>query len=138
MWKLLTMMSLSLYLIQIIFITTFTGQGKVLPFFISNIFQSRFIFTGLVPFLYLSLMNLLIYRKLRMNEKSSVRSRSPVTKSAGNLATILIIVGRNIYYRVCILYSYLPSLVLVFLITNIPRLVLNLAELATMNSQGNF
>ena len=67
-------------------------------YFRLNIFQFRFIFTGLVPFLYLSLMNLRIYRKLRMNDKSSVRSRSAVTKSAGNLATILIVVGRNIYY----------------------------------------
>ena len=67
-------------------------------YFRFNIFLFRLIFTGLFPFLYLSLMNLLIYRKLRMNDKSSVRSRSAVTKSAGNLATILIVVGMKINY----------------------------------------
>ena len=67
-------------------------------YFRFNIFLFRLIFTGLVPFLYLSLMNLLIYRKIKMNDKSSVRSRSAVTKSAGNMATILIVVGTNIHF----------------------------------------
>ena len=56
---------------------------------------SRLIFTGLFPFSYLSVMNLVIYKKLRMNQKSRVRSKSTLTKSAGNLATILVLIGRG-------------------------------------------
>ena len=91
------------------------------------------IFTGLVPFLYLSLMNLLIYKKLKMNKLSNVRSRSVATKSAGNLAAILIVVGKSKSVRKL---GHINHLVLVFLITNIPRLVLNLAELTAQNLEG--
>ena len=56
---------------------------------------SRFIFTGLIPFSYLSVMNLIIFKKLRMNQKSRVRSKSTLTKSAGNLATILVLIGKG-------------------------------------------
>jgi type VI protein secretion system component VasK len=64
-------------------------------YFILRIIQSRLIFTGLLPFLYLSLMNLLIYRKLKMNKLSNARSRSVATNSAGNLAAILLVVGKQ-------------------------------------------
>ena len=59
---------------------------------------SRLIFTGLIPFSYLSVMNLVIYTKLRMNQKSMVRSKS--TKSAGNLATILVLIGRENSFQI--------------------------------------
>jgi len=72
---------------------------------------TRLLCTGVIPFLYLSILNLLIYSRVRQNALSSVRSRSTTTRKAGNLATILIVI------------------VLVFLVSNIPRLVLNLTEL---------
>ena len=53
----------------------------------------RLIFTGIVPFCFLSVMNLMIYKKMRMNQRSKVRRKSTLTKSAGNLATILVSIG---------------------------------------------
>ena len=57
------------------------------------ILNCRFIFTGLLPFLYLSVMNLLIFNRLRRNQNSRVRRRSSEVKSTSTLATILIVVG---------------------------------------------
>merc|ERR1719297_322571 len=55
-------------------------------------------------------MNMRIYCRVRKNSQSTVRSRSTSTKRAGNLAAILIVI------------------VLMFLVSNTPRLVLNLTE----------
>ena len=45
---------------------------------------------------YLSVMNMLIYHKMRQN-RAKHRLRSPTTKKAGNLATILLAIGRSNY-----------------------------------------
>jgi len=76
---------------------------------------TRLLCTGAIPFLYLVYMNLRIYSKMRQTSQSSVRNRSSSAKKATNLATILIII------------------VLVFLISNTPRLVLNLTEVIIYN-----
>ena len=54
---------------------------------------TRLLCTGLIPFSYLSYMNMLIYTRMRQNNLSTVRSRSNSTKKAGNLAAILIVIG---------------------------------------------
>ena len=54
---------------------------------------TRLLTTGVIPFSYLSYMNLLIYTRMRQNNLSTVRSRSNSTKKAGNLAAILIVIG---------------------------------------------
>ena len=54
---------------------------------------TRLLTTGVIPFSYLSYMNLLIYTRMRQNNQSTVRSRSNSTKKAGNLAAILIVIG---------------------------------------------
>ena len=51
----------------------------------------RFLTTGVVPFLYLSCMNILIFTRIRQNNKT--RNNSKSTKRADNLATILIFIG---------------------------------------------
>ena len=50
-----------------------------------------FLTTGVVPFLYLSCMNILIFTRIRQNNKN--RNKSKSTKKAENLATILIFIG---------------------------------------------
>ena len=57
---------------------------------------TRLLCTGLIPFSYLSYMNMLIYTRMRQNNLSTVRSRSNSTKKAGNLAAILIVIGEKI------------------------------------------
>ena len=89
-------------------------------------------FTGLIPFSYLSVMNLMIYKKLRMNKMSKVRRNSTVIKSAGNLAAVQVIVGKGLF-KINVIQHF--HLVLVFLISNTPRLVLNLSELNTQNGK---
>ena len=54
---------------------------------------TRLLCTGVIPFSYLSYMNMMIYTRMRKNNLSSVRSRSTSTKKAGNLAAILIVIG---------------------------------------------
>lgn len=54
---------------------------------------TRLIVTGLIPFCYLAIMNLLIFSKIRQNNQVPVRSRSKPSKKARNLATILIVIG---------------------------------------------
>ena len=54
---------------------------------------TRLLTTGVIPFVYLSYMNLLIYTRMRQNNQSTVRSRSNSAKKAGNLAAILIVIG---------------------------------------------
>merc|ERR1719234_1014897 len=76
---------------------------------------TRLLCTGAIPFLYLFYINLRIYSRMRQNSQSSVRNRPSSAKKAGNLATILILI------------------VLVFLISNTPRLVLNLTEVIIYN-----
>jgi len=71
---------------------------------------TRLLFTGIIPFIFLSLMNILIYNRMQQNNLSSVRSKSATTKKAGSLAAVLIVI------------------VLVFLVSNTPRLILNLFE----------
>ena len=88
------------------------------------------VFTGLIPFSYLSVTNLMIYKKLRMNKMSKVRRNSTVIKSAGNLAAVQVIVGKGLF-KINVNQQF--HLVLVFLISNTPRLVLNLSELNTQN-----
>ena len=56
---------------------------------------TRLLCTGLIPFSYLSSMNMLIYNRMSQNNLSTVRSRSNSTKKAGNLAAILIVIGEN-------------------------------------------
>ena len=56
---------------------------------------TRLICTGLLPFTFLATMNALIYSKIRQNSISMVRSRAQDTKKAGNLATVLIVIGET-------------------------------------------
>ena len=77
-------------------------------------FSLRLLCTGAIPFLFLSYINLKIYSRIRQNSQSSVRftsfsilmiifvsiltliskrNRSISAKKAGNLATILILIG---------------------------------------------
>ena len=56
---------------------------------------TRLLCTGIIPFSYLSYMNILIYTRMRQNNQSTVRSRSNSTKKAGNLAAILIVIGKK-------------------------------------------
>ena len=56
---------------------------------------TRLLCTGVIPFSYLSYMNMLIYTRMRQNNLSSVRSRSNSTKKQGNLAAILIVIGKD-------------------------------------------
>ena len=59
-----------------------------------------------------------------------MRRKSSATQSAGNLAHILIVVGRNnLALEVIVTFVVL---VLVFLVSNVPRLLLNLAELTAV------
>ena len=73
---------------------------------------TRLLCTGLIPFIYLSYMNMLIYTRMRKNNLSMVRSRLSSTMKATNLAAILIVI------------------VVVFLVSHTPRLILNLTEFA--------
>ena len=58
---------------------------------------TRLLCTGVIPFSYLSYMNMLIYTRMRQTNLSSVRSRSNSTKKQGNLAAILIVIGSAHY-----------------------------------------
>ena len=69
----------------------------------------RLLFTGIIPFIFLSLMNVLIYHRMQVrnvvlltksmyyllqhNNASSVRSKSAASKKAGSLAAVLIVIG---------------------------------------------
>ena len=55
---------------------------------------TRLLCTGVIPFSYLSYMNMLIYNRMRQTNLSSVRSRSKSTKKQSNLAAILIVIGK--------------------------------------------
>ena len=54
---------------------------------------TRLLCTGIIPFSYLSYMNLRIYTRMRQTSLSTVRSRSSSTKKASNLAAVLIVIG---------------------------------------------
>ena len=54
---------------------------------------TRLLCTGVIPFSYLSYINMLIYTRMRQTNLSSVRSRSKSTKKQSNLAAILIVIG---------------------------------------------
>ena len=56
-------------------------------------------FTGVLPLAYLSLMNMRIYHTIRQN-RAKHRLRSPAARKAGNMATILLTIGKNdmMYY----------------------------------------
>ena len=56
---------------------------------------TRLLCTGVIPFSYLSYMNMLIYTRMRQNNLSSVRSRSNSTKKQGNLAAIIIVISKD-------------------------------------------
>ena len=58
---------------------------------------TRLLCTGVIPFSYLSYMNMLIYTRMRQTNLSSVRSRSNSTKKQSNLAAILIVIGSAHY-----------------------------------------
>ena len=51
--------------------------------------------TGIIPFSYLSYINLRIYTRMRQTSLSTVRSRSSTTKKASNLAAVLIVIGEK-------------------------------------------
>ena len=141
------------------------SEREIVSYSYSSSFLPRLLATGIIPFLYLSCLNLLIYTKMRQNSLSSVRSRfscslflsfilfyfTPVTslilifhrskhtKKAGNLAAILIVIGwhssrRSSNRKQTFLTTSVA--VLVFLISNIPRLVLNLTEFVIHNDSG--
>jgi len=80
---------------------------------------TRLLITGVIPFIFLSLMNILIYNRMQQNSLSSVRSKSSSTKKAGSLAAVLIVI------------------VLVFLVSNTPRLILNLFEFGVHGNGNN-
>ena len=50
-----------------------------------------------MPITFLTVTNLLIYRRVSLNQKSRVRRKSAATVSAGNLAYILIVIGRDMH-----------------------------------------
>ena len=54
---------------------------------------TRLITTGVIPFFYLVIMNLLIFIKISKNNQLPVRSRSNPSKKTRNLAAILIVIG---------------------------------------------
>ena len=126
------MIRLTLGAIQTTFTTMFIGLGFCCSYGSTEYKSplSRLILTGIVPVSFLLVANLLIYRKVRLNQQSRVRRKSSATQSAGNLAHILIVVGRNtLALEVIITFVVL---VLVFLVSNVPRLLLNLAELTAV------
>ena len=57
---------------------------------------TRLLCTGIIPFSYLSYMNLRIYTRMRQTSLSTVRSRSSSTKKASNLAAVLIVIGEEV------------------------------------------
>ena len=59
---------------------------------------TRLLCTGIIPFSYLSYMNLRIYTRMRQTSLSTVRSRSSSTKKASNLAAVLIVIGCTLSY----------------------------------------
>ena len=56
---------------------------------------TRLLCTGIIPFSYLSYMNLRIYTRIRQTSLSTVRSRSSSSKKASNLAAVLIVIGES-------------------------------------------
>ena len=58
---------------------------------------TRLLSTGVIPFLFLSSMNLMIYLKIRQTNNSSIRNRSNSIKKTNNLAFVLIIIGEKIF-----------------------------------------
>ena len=69
---------------------------------------------------------IILKSQVRQNALSSVRSRSTTTRKAGNLATILIVIGKMIDHCFVIFISHVKYLivaklisVLVFLVSNI-------------------
>ena len=56
---------------------------------------TRLLCTGIIPFSYLSYINLRIYTRMRQTSLSTVRSRSSTTKKASNLAAVLIVIGEK-------------------------------------------
>ena len=69
---------------------------------------------------------IILKSQVRQNALSSVRSRSTTTRKAGNLATILIVIGKMINHCFVIVISHVKYLtfpkliaVLVFLVSNI-------------------
>ncbi|XP_023346387.1 FMRFamide receptor isoform X2 [Eurytemora carolleeae] len=80
---------------------------------------TRLILTGVGPFLYLSAMNLMIYCRMQ-RPTTVVQRRSAAAKKAGNLASILLVI------------------VLVFLVSNVPRLIVNLAEFYFQNPENGY
>ena len=54
----------------------------------------RLLCTGIIPFAFLSCLNIRIWRRMRQNSSSAVRSKSATSKRAGNLAAILIVIGQ--------------------------------------------
>ena len=57
---------------------------------------TRLLCTGIIPFSYLSYMNMRIYNRMRQTSLSTVRSRSSTTKKASNLAAVLIVIGEDL------------------------------------------
>ena len=57
---------------------------------------TRLLCTGIIPFSYLSYMNLRIYTRIRQTSLSTVRSRSSSSKKASNLAAVLIVIGEEV------------------------------------------
>ena len=67
----------------------------------------RLLFTGIIPFVFLSTLNVLIYNRMQANSLSSVRSKSSATKKAGSLAAVLIAIGemRKFFFKVSLWVS---------------------------------
>ena len=87
----------------------FIAKRKGVPCLIINLFVfrvdpaymyyyihwTRLLCTGIIPFSYLSYMNLRIYTRIRQTSLSTVRSRSSSSKKASNLAAVLIVIGES-------------------------------------------
>ena len=68
---------------------------------------------------------IILKSQVRQNALSSVRSRSTTTRKAGNLATILIVIGKMINHCIVIVISHVKYLIfvkLVFLVSKIKYL----------------
>ena len=59
---------------------------------------TRLICTGIIPFTFLSIMNVAIYRQFRKNTLSTVRYRSNSIRKASHMAHILIVIGNKQYF----------------------------------------
>ena len=87
----------------------YSAKRKAVPCLIINLFVfrvdpaymyyyihwTRLLCTGIIPFSYLSYMNLRIYTRIRQTSLSTVRSRSSSSKKASNLAAVLIVIGES-------------------------------------------